>query len=44
MIGRAEAIVEGVEQDSGSDDPSYAKAIEAAANNVSAPEVTEVKE
>jgi hypothetical protein len=44
MIGRAEAIVEGVEQDSGSDDPSYAKAKEAAVDNERAPEVTEVKE
>jgi hypothetical protein len=29
MIGRVEATLEGVEQDSGSDDPSYPKSKEA---------------
>jgi hypothetical protein len=44
MIGRVVTAVEGVEQDSGSDDPSYAKAKEAGIENERSPEVTEVKE
>ena len=43
MIGRVEPVVEGVEQDSGSDDTSYAKAREAGVDNERTPEVTEVK-
>ena len=44
MIGRAEVIVEGMEQDSGSDDPTYQKDKKAGVDNESAPEVREVKE
>jgi hypothetical protein len=44
MIGRVEATVDGVEQDSGSDDPSYQKAKEAAIDNERAAEVGELKE
>lgn len=45
MIGRAAAVVEGVEQDSGSDDPpSYGKNKEAGLDNERSPEVNEVKE
>lgn len=44
MIGRAEATVEGVDQDSGSDDPSYQKAKEAGIDNEKAPEVRELME
>jgi hypothetical protein len=44
MIGRAEVIVEGVEQDSGSDDPSYQKAKEAGIESGRIPEIREVKE
>ena len=42
MIGRATVV--GVEQDSGSDDPSYTKAKEAGIDNETTPEVREVKE
>jgi hypothetical protein len=44
MIGRIEAIVEGVQQDSGSDDPSYGKAKEAGLVNEASPVTKEVTE
>jgi len=44
MIGRVEVIAEGVEQDSGSDDPSYRKAREAGVESQRIPEIREVKE
>jgi len=44
MIGRVVTTVEGVEPDSGSDDPSYAKAKEAGIGNERSLEVAEVKE
>lgn len=44
MIGRVVIAAESVEQDSGSDDPSYAKAKQAGIDNERSPEVVEVKE
>jgi hypothetical protein len=43
MIGRVEPILEGVEQDSGSDDATYQKAKEAGIDERT-PEISEVKE